>query len=226
MSKGSPSLPKVEGRNPKSKGKLEPTGNTLFNLKIPSCSSNEYLLEKPGMLFFISTDFYRFNPYDFFDLDVKQLKMYSYKYPRPAVTVDSVVFLKADEGLKILLIKRGHEPFKGMWAVPGGFIEMDETCEQAASRELEEETGLQNINLEQYHVFSAVHRDPRERIITIAHYVLLDNLENQFIKGSDDAEEAAWFSVSDLPSLAADHAEIIKIALQRLKEKKPELKLI
>jgi 8-oxo-dGTP diphosphatase len=145
--------------------------------------------------------------------------MYSYKFPRPALTVDSVVFTYAGSDLKILLIRRGHEPFKGMWAIPGGFIEMNETCEEAASRELEEETGLKNIQLEQFHVFSAVKRDPRERIITVAHYVLLNNLEGQIIKGSDDAEEASWFKISSLPPLAADHDEIIALALQKLKEK-------
>jgi 8-oxo-dGTP diphosphatase len=145
--------------------------------------------------------------------------MYSYKFPRPAITVDSVVFCYDREELKVLLIKRGHEPFKGMWAIPGGFIEMDETCEEAASRELEEETGLKNIKLEQFHVFSAIHRDPRERIITIAHYALIGNLKGASIKGGDDAEEAAWFSISDLPTLAADHHEIISIALQKLNKK-------
>jgi 8-oxo-dGTP diphosphatase len=145
--------------------------------------------------------------------------MYSYKFPRPAITVDSLVFAYDESALKILLIKRGHEPFKGMWATPGGFIEMDETCEEAASRELEEETGLKNIELEQFHVFSAVDRDPRERIITIAHFALIDNIKNHPVKGSDDAEEAAWFKVSSLPPLAADHHEIIALGLEKLNEK-------
>jgi 8-oxo-dGTP diphosphatase len=145
--------------------------------------------------------------------------MYSYKFPRPAITVDSLVFAYDEGVLKILLIKRGHEPFKGMWATPGGFIEMDETCEEAASRELEEETGLRNIKMEQFHVFSAVDRDPRERIITVAHLALINNIKDQSIKGSDDAEEAAWFKVSALPTLAADHQEIIALGLEKLKEK-------
>jgi 8-oxo-dGTP diphosphatase len=142
--------------------------------------------------------------------------MHCYKFPRPAITVDSLVFAYEEGELKVLLIKRGHEPFKGMWAVPGGFIEMNETCEQAASRELEEETGLKGIELKQFHVFSAVDRDPRERIITIAHLALINNINEQTVKGSDDADEAAWFKISALPSLAADHGEIIEVGLKKL----------
>jgi 8-oxo-dGTP diphosphatase len=145
--------------------------------------------------------------------------MYSYRFPRPAITVDSLVFAYDEGELKILLIKRGHEPFKGMWATPGGFIEMNETCEEAARRELEEETGLKNVKLEQFHVFSAINRDPRERIITIAHFAIIDNIKDRPVNGSDDAEEAAWFNVSALPPLAADHEEIIAVALQKLKSK-------
>ena len=143
--------------------------------------------------------------------------MYSYEYPRPAITVDAVVFSKEKNGLEVLLIQRGNEPWKGMWAVPGGFLEVNETCEDGAKRELEEETGVRNVDLKQYHVFDAVDRDPRERIITVAHYGFADKRKHP-VKGSDDAQDAKWFDVTNLPPTAADHKQIIEMALERIKK--------
>jgi 8-oxo-dGTP diphosphatase len=142
--------------------------------------------------------------------------LYSYKFPRPALTVDSVIFAKENNVLQVLLIQRKNEPWKDMWALPGGFLEMHETCEQAANRELEEETGLKNIELKQLYVFDAPDRDPRERIITVVHYGFADKTIHQ-PKGSDDALDAKWFDVNNLPPLAADHTQIIEKALERIK---------
>lgn len=138
--------------------------------------------------------------------------MYSYKYPRPALTTDAVVFSVENNEIELLLIQRKHEPWKGMWALPGGFLEVDETCEQGAKRELEEETGLTGIELHQLYVYDAVNRDPRERIITVAHWGITQKSKHN-AKGRDDAKEARWFNVKNLPPLAADHKEIIEKAL-------------
>lgn len=143
---------------------------------------------------------------------------FTYKYARPALTVDCVVFGLDKDELKLLLIERGGEPFKGSWAIPGGFVDMDETPEEAAIRELEEETGLRNIFLEQLYTFGKVDRDPRERVVSVAHYALV-NIEGQKLKAASDAANAAWFSLSDLPELAFDHDEIIQVAIERLRGK-------
>jgi 8-oxo-dGTP diphosphatase len=145
--------------------------------------------------------------------------MYTYKYPRAALTVDAVVFSKETNGLEVLLIQRGNEPWKGMWAIPGGFLEVNETCEEGAKRELEEETGLTGVELKQFHVFDAIDRDPRERIITVAHYGFADKRKHT-VKGSDDAKDAKWFNVSNLPPTAADHKGIIEMALEIIKNSK------
>lgn len=143
---------------------------------------------------------------------------HSYEYPRPALTVDCVVF-GLDEGeLEVLLIRRGLEPFLGRWALPGGFIHGDETLEEAARRELEEETGLRRVFLEQLYSFSAVDRDPRERVVTVAYYALV-KLSDHKVRAATDATDAAWFALSDLPELAFDHAQIVEMALERLKGK-------
>jgi 8-oxo-dGTP diphosphatase len=143
--------------------------------------------------------------------------MYSYQYPRPALTLDAVVFSKEKDKVEVLLIQRGNEPWKGCWAIPGGFMEVEETCEQGALRELEEETGLRLSSLKQFHVFDAVNRDPRERIITIAHYGMID--KNKYTaKGSDDASDAKWFDIKNLPELAADHDKIIAMAIEVAKK--------
>lgn len=133
--------------------------------------------------------------------------MYSYKYPRAALTVDAIVFVKSDTTTFVLLIERGREPFKNKWALPGGFIEMDETLEQACIRELEEETGLQVEKMEQFRAYDAINRDPRHRTISVVYSVRLE--EQKPVTGSDDATQAKWFSIDQLPELAFDHAEIL-----------------
>lgn len=144
--------------------------------------------------------------------------MYSYKYPHPAITTDSVVFGFDGKDLHILLIERGIDPFKGSWALPGGFMRIDETAEQCAARELQEETGVADIFLEQFHVFSSVNRDPRERVVTVAFYALVRRADYRLIAG-DDAARANWFMIDELPPLAFDHDQIIDMARQRLREK-------
>jgi 8-oxo-dGTP diphosphatase len=134
------------------------------------------------------------------------------------VTVDCVVFGLDEQDLKILLIQRGYESFKGSWAIPGGFVNVDESLEKAALRELKEETGVQNVFLEQLYTFGDVHRDPRRRIMTVAYYALV-NLRDHTIKAATDASNAAWFSVDDVPRLAFDHARIVDTALRRLRGK-------
>lgn len=141
-------------------------------------------------------------------------KPYCYKYPHPALTTDCVIFGYEEQELKVLLIERGNDPYKGSWAFPGGFIKMDETVEQGALRELKEETGLDNCFIEQFRVFSKVDRDPRERVITVAFYALVRISE---VHGGDDAADAKWFSIDELPSLAFDHAEMFQAALAQLK---------
>src|SRR5688500_1249375 len=128
---------------------------------------------------------------------------HTYEYPRPAVTVDCVVFgLDLDQlDLKMLLIERKGEPFAGMWALPGGFVGMDETLEQSARRELQEETGISRLYLEQLYTFGDPERDPRGRVITVAYYALV-KLTEHVLQAASDAQDVGWFSVSDLPALA------------------------
>ena len=141
---------------------------------------------------------------------------FCYKYPHPSVTTDCVIFGFDGVSIKVLLIQRGIEPFKGKWAFPGGFMKIDETAEECARRELEEETGLKSAAVEQFYTFSDVNRDPRERVITIAHYALVRLSE---VKGGDDAASARWFSMEEVPSLAFDHDRILRMAANRLKER-------
>ncbi|MCQ2959944.1 MAG: NUDIX hydrolase [Bacteroidales bacterium] len=141
---------------------------------------------------------------------------YSYKYPRPSVTTDCVVFGYDSDGLRILLIERGIEPFKGKWALPGGFMQMNETLEECARRELQEETGLKLEYLEQFFSFSDVNRDPRGRVVTVAFLALV---KTQDVVGGDDATRAVWFSLSNMPPLAFDHEEIYRMALAKLRER-------
>lgn len=142
---------------------------------------------------------------------------HSYEHPRPALTVDCVVF-GLDEELQVLLIRRGLEPFVGKWALPGGFVHVDESLEQAARRELEEETGLRKLYLEQLYTFGAVDRDPRERVVTVAYYALVKLSEHK-VRAATDAADAAWFALTDLPELAFDHEEILELAIARLRAK-------
>ena len=143
---------------------------------------------------------------------------YTYQYSRPALTVDCVVF-GFDEGeLKVLLIQRGLEPFKGRWALPGGFVRVEETVEEAARRELEEEAGLKNVFLEQLYTFGEIDRDPRERVVSVAYYALV-KLSDHRARAATDAAEAEWFPISKVPELAFDHQKILQTALERLKSK-------
>jgi 8-oxo-dGTP diphosphatase len=141
--------------------------------------------------------------------------MYNYEYPHPAVTVDIVIFTIRDGRLKLLLIRRAGEPYRGKWALPGGFVEMDEDLEQAARRELEEETGVSGVYLEQLYTFGRPDRDPRERVITIAYYALIPSDKLQ-LRAATDAEAVGWFGMEELPPLAFDHSEIFAMAHQRL----------
>ena len=133
---------------------------------------------------------------------------YTYKYPRPALTTDCAVFRKVKNNLELLLIQRDRYPFEGMWALPGGFIEMDERLHEAASRELEEETGLTGIRLTPFKAFDAMDRDPRGRTISFIFYGFLDTNSKQ-VKAASDARDARWFNAKKLPELAFDHAEIV-----------------
>jgi len=143
---------------------------------------------------------------------------YSYKYPRAALTVDCVVF-GFDEGeLKVLLIQRALEPFKGRWALPCGFVHVDETLDEAARRELAEEAGLKDVFLEQLYTFGAVDRDPRERVVSAAYYALV-KLAAHETKAATDATDARWFPLSQVPKLAFDHAAILATGMARLKSK-------
>ena len=141
---------------------------------------------------------------------------YTYDWPRPMVTVDAIVFAVDGEDIKVLLIKRGGEPFKGKWAIPGGFVEMDEELKDAAARELAEETSLTGIELEQMHTFGTIGRDPRGRQITIV-FSGITGPENMDVQGGDDAEEARWFDINALPQeIAFDHRDVIAMAIERL----------
>ena len=139
-------------------------------------------------------------------------------YPRPSVTVDLVIFTIAEDDLKVLLIRRGQEPFKGRWALPGGFVEIDESLERAAARELKEEVGVTNVYLEQLYTFGEPKRDPRGRVISVSYFALVD-AERQRIVAASDAAEAQWRSVFDPPKLAFDHARILDTAVWRLRNK-------
>lgn len=143
---------------------------------------------------------------------------HTYEYPRPALTVDCVVFGFDGEGLQLLLIRRGIEPFLGAWALPGGFVRMDEDLDAAARRELMEETGVRNLFLEQLYTFGTPDRDPRGRVVSVA-YLALVRPEEHPASGDTDAAEAKWFPVTALPELAFDHARIVETARERLRGK-------
>jgi len=142
---------------------------------------------------------------------------YTYDYPRPALTVDAVVFRKNTEQLEVLLIQRKHYPFEGMWALPGGFVEIEETVETAVVRELEEETNLKVEGLKQLHTFSELGRDPRGRTVSVTFYGITP-FETSTVKGGDDAADARWFLLKDMPELAFDHIEAVEMALKRIEE--------
>lgn len=140
---------------------------------------------------------------------------YSYKYPHPSVTTDCVIFGFDGVKLKVLLVERGMAPYKGRWAFPGGFLNMDESAEEGALRELKEETGLEGVYIRQFHTFSDPQRDPRERVITIAYYALV---RMQEVKGGDDASDARWFALDEVPPLAFDHDQILRKAEKTLRQ--------
>lgn len=148
--------------------------------------------------------------------------MYQYKYPHPAVATDCVIFALDGKQLKVLLIERGFDPYKGHWAFPGGYLEIDESAEAGALRELQEETGMTHASVHQFHTFSTPDRDPRERVISVAFFALV---RMQNVCGADDAARARWFDLSDLceaisnqanPQLAFDHEEMLARACQAL----------
>ena len=139
--------------------------------------------------------------------------MYTYEYPRAAVTADAVIFRYEQEVLNVLLIERANEPFKGCWALPGGFMDMDEDAMTCAIRELKEETGLVVESMEQVAAFSDVDRDPRGRTVSITYSAVVTCSE---VQAADDAAQVRWFPVDALPPLAFDHARILKEAIARL----------
>lgn len=143
---------------------------------------------------------------------------HTYDHPRPALAVDCVVFGLDEGDLKVMLVKRGVEPFQGKWALPGGFVRPDETLEQAALRELAEETGLREVYLEQLYTFGDLDRDPRGRVVSVAYYALVA-MAGRAIKAATDAAQAAWFAINDVPGLAFDHERILETAVERLRGK-------
>ena len=152
-------------------------------------------------------------------INLVRLMPYTYKYPRPSLTVDCVVFgLDKQDQLKVMLIQRNLPPFKDRWALPGGFVQLDESLEEAARRELREETGIENVFLQQLYTFGEVNRDPRSRVVTVAYYALV-NLWEYRIEAATDASDAAWFPLKQLPPLAFDHDKIVQVALNQLKSK-------
>lgn len=143
-------------------------------------------------------------------------KKYCYKYPHPAVTTDCVIFGFDGQSLKVLLVERGIEPYKGRWAFPGGFLNPDERAEEGARRELNEETGLEGAFIEQFHTYTDPNRDPRERVITIAYFALV---RIQEVHSGDDAAKAQWFPIEEVPQLAFDHDRILRDATRKLRER-------
>ena len=141
-----------------------------------------------------------------------------YRFEKPSVTIDVVVFTIQDNDLKVLLVKRGIEPFRGKWAIPGGFVRIEESLEAAAKRELQEETGIKNVYLEQLYTFGDPKRDPRGRVITVS-YMALINSEKIKLRAATDVSDAQWFSTKKLPVLAFDHTKILAYAIKRLRWK-------
>lgn len=140
---------------------------------------------------------------------------YIYKYPHPSVTTDCVIFGFDGLQLRVLLIERKNDPYKGYWAFPGGFLNEDESAETGALRELEEETGMKSAYIKQFHTFSSPNRDPRERVLTIAFYALVNIVE---VTANDDAANARWFALDEVPSLAFDHDTILNMAITEMRK--------
>jgi 8-oxo-dGTP diphosphatase len=144
---------------------------------------------------------------------------YTYDHPRPSLTVDIVAFTLRESRLQVLLIERGEAPFAGMWALPGGFVRMAESLEEAALRELNEETGLKEAYLEQLYTFGDTDRDPRGRVVTVAYFALIPTDAPVRLEGTGEVTQARWFPLDELPSLAFDHNPIVTYALRRLRYK-------
>jgi 8-oxo-dGTP diphosphatase len=149
---------------------------------------------------------------------MKQHLKYTYEYQRPALATDCVIFGFDGGELKLLLIEREKEPFKNKWSLPGGFVYMEETTEASAKRILLEKAGIKNVFIEQLFTFSDIDRDPRERIVSVSYFALVDKHQYELIAGRDTVK-AEWFELSNIPKLAFDHAKIVKMAIQRLKGK-------
>ncbi len=148
---------------------------------------------------------------------------YVYEWPRPMVAADAAVFGIFEGKVKLLLVERGNEPFKGQWALPGGFVNIDEELEDAVARELAEETGLTGVGLKQIHTFGKCGRDPRGRVITVTYMGILAEGSNEVAAG-DDAAKAQWFDIEQLPKdLAFDHDEVTKFVIERFKRENPDL---
>jgi 8-oxo-dGTP diphosphatase len=146
---------------------------------------------------------------------------YCYDFPRPALTVDVIVFAFHENRLQVLLVRRNLEPFKGRWALPGGFVQMDEDLHVSALRELGEETGVDDVYLEQLYTLGDPDRDPRTRTVTVAYFALMsaDQYAAARLEPATDVDDVRWWSIYDLPDLAFDHARILQYALQRLRWK-------
>ena len=145
--------------------------------------------------------------------------MHTYEHPRPALTIDIVIFSLHTGSLQVLLIRRGGEPFAGDWALPGGFVDIDESLEDAAARELEEETGIANAYLEQLYTYGDPERDPRGRVVSVAYFALAPSGAKLRAAGGSDAALACWFPLAETPPLAFDHADILAYAVRRLRYK-------
>lgn len=145
---------------------------------------------------------------------MKKDKQFCYEYPRPALCTDCIIFSKIKDEIKILLIERAYDPFKGFWAFPGGFVDPDETTLEAAKRELYEETGITVNDLTQLHTFSDIDRDPRGRTVSVVYYAFLNKPVE--INAGDDAKHVKWFSLKKLPALAFDHSMILNFARKQL----------
>lgn len=141
------------------------------------------------------------------------------KFERPSVTVDVVIFSLMDDQLKVLLVRRKQWPFQGMWAIPGGFVQMSESLKEAAERELAEETGVKNVYIEQLYTFGDPNRDPRTRVITVAYFAIVPADAITHHEAGSDAEETGWHAMDELPELAFDHSVILEYALTRLRYK-------
>jgi len=141
---------------------------------------------------------------------------YTYNYPRASVTVDIVVLCQFEKQTKLLLIERGNEPCKNQWAFPGGFIELDETLVESAVRELHEETGLQGVKLQQFRAYGDPGRDPRGRTVSVVFYGFTD-IKNSIVAGADDAKNAGWFNIDNIPDMAFDHNLIMQDLIDFLK---------